>query len=688
MRKIYFTLVWIVVCVYSQAYAQNQQVLDSLNRIYKTAPQDSTKILALADIAYLYYMQYDTCLALCEKGIEWSEKIGYPIGKGRCYTSISASYYRVKDNYFVALSYAQKALEISEKYQDLKGQRLALNMIGMTHFSLENYEQALLYFQKCVDVSEKNNDLYGISENTLNVGMVFEKQKRYREALEIQRKTILVAQKDKNEYEAYSLSYIGNIYLEQNQFDSAIYYLTKGLVIEEKFNDLYLQAYTLVRLGKAYQKQNQFEKAIQYAEQTLVIANRMNLLTEKRDAYAILYEVYKNKTQYQKAMQYLELSKQANDSLTNTEKAKSVANLENKMNLDKKNQELALLKAEQTQKDTEQRFWLFLVSGGFIFMFVFALFVFRSRNKIKEAHTKISSAHLEIQEQKKEIQVAYEEIQTNNEELRQVQEEILAQKNLLEEKNEILELFSHKITASIQSAKLIQHAILPSKEKINDIFTDNFVLFMPKDVVSGDFYWVHSVSKYRFLVVADCTGHGVSGAFMTMIGNGLLDRILRFSQIYEPQEILISLNEQIRILLQQEQTQNNDGMDIGVLRIEEHKIVFAGAKRPLYVVQNEKIEKIAGVRKSVGGHQNDKKTFSQTELTWQSPTTFYLSTDGYADQNNLERNSFSEKRLINLLEESQNLALQEQKEVLENTMRTYMTNTEQRDDILVVGISI
>jgi serine phosphatase RsbU (regulator of sigma subunit) len=681
MRKIYFTLVLAVFVLYSQAYAQNQHVLDSLNHIYKTAPQDSTKILALADIAYLYYLQFDTCIALSEKGIEWSEKIGYEKGKGRCYNALSASYYRAKDNYFVALSYAQKALEIAEKYQDLKGQTDALNMIAMTHLSLENYEQAFSYFQKCVTISEQNNNMSDVIANTINMGIILEKQKKYQQALEIQLKAVQKAKKLNNEFEGYALSSIGNIYLEQNQSDSAIHYFTQSTHIGKKFNDLYLQAYVLVRLGKAYQKQNQAPKAVQYAEQTLVIANQMNLLTEKKEAYALLYEVHKNKAQYQKAMQYLELFKQANDSLTNTEKAKSVANLENKMNLDKKNQELALLTKDNEQQKMKENIYIGL-TVVFSFFVLFLGFAFNQKRK----------ANRILAEQKLEINKKNSELATFNEELHQNHEEILIQRDLLANKNNLLEEYKHKIGKSIEAAQKIQNATLPSKDKMQQLFEEYFIIFKPKDVVSGDFWWANQIQNSNYLIVADCTGHGVSGAMLTMIGASLLDRIILVLGITEPAEILEKLHLEIKNTLQQDQTRNNEGMDIAVAHWhyenEECFLSFAAAKRPLIYAHQGQIQKIAGTRRNIGGTAENTKPFENKTFSLPKRTMLYLCSDGYADQNNAERNNFTEKRFLSLLQQIHDLPADEQKTVLKQQLDEHTKNVEQRDDILVIGVRV
>lgn len=316
--------------------------------------------------------------------------------------------------------------------------------------------------------------------------------------------------------------------------------------------------------------------------------------------------------------------------------------------------------------------------------------------QIKE-NARLVAAQNEILEEKVKIRTlelnqTNEELATSNEELYQTQEEILSQRDLLENKNNLLEQYTHKIGKSIGAAKMIQKAILPPKDKMKELFEEHFVLFRPKDIVSGDFWWANEVNGEKYLIVADCTGHGVSGAMLTMIGSSLLDRIIRLLGVTEPAEILVKLHEEIKAVLQQDQTKNNEGMDIAITHWhyenEECFLSFAAAKRPLLYAYQGQIEKIAGSRRNIGGKIDSMKSFETKTFTLSKGTCLYLCSDGYGDQNNVERNNFSEKRLINLLQQIQDLPMEQQKEILKTQLTEHMENTEQRDDILVIGVRI
>lgn len=322
------------------------------------------------------------------------------------------------------------------------------------------------------------------------------------------------------------------------------------------------------------------------------------------------------------------------------------------------------------------------------------------QNKVLEQ--KVQEKTKDLVRKNEEVQVAYEEVAQVNEELQQTQEELLSQRDLLADQNDTLELFKTKITSSIRSAYMIQQAILPPKAKLDEILGEYFILNRPKDQVSGDFYWVNQMGTKKFLIVADCTGHGVSGAFMTMIGNTLLDKIVKVWNIYDPAQILETVHQEIHDVLQQDETGNKDGMDLAVAVWEESeqgfKIEFAGAKRPMYYIKAfpvgadsgriSEVHKLLGVRKMVGGFANENKKYKGDEIVLSKGSMIYMATDGYADQNDKTRHSFSERRFMGMLSIMQEKTLPEQKAFLEQALEEHMRGTEQRDDILVVGVRV
>ncbi len=289
-----------------------------------------------------------------------------------------------------------------------------------------------------------------------------------------------------------------------------------------------------------------------------------------------------------------------------------------------------------------------------------------------------------------------EEIAAQNEELIQNQEEILVQRDFIEQKVRELQIRDQQITNSIQSALLIQNAILPYPEKLKWLLKDYFVLYRPKDLVSGDFFWLNEVGGKTFLIVADCTGHGVPGAFMTLIGNTVLDKIIRVWDIYDPATILERLHEDIKIMLRQEETNNINGMDVGVLCWDTHakgsqiEFTYSGAKQGLYYIKPEEntIYQLKGVRKSIGGIQPSHVSFQNEYFSVSKNTMIYLGSDGFPDQNDKKRKRFGDKRLQKLLLEIHQDTPEQQGKLLEEALHRQLLNTTQRDDILVIGMRV
>ena len=291
----------------------------------------------------------------------------------------------------------------------------------------------------------------------------------------------------------------------------------------------------------------------------------------------------------------------------------------------------------------------------------------------------------------KELQESNEELQVMNEELRQTQEELHAQRDYVAEKNKVLQEFNTKINGSLKVAQTIQEAVLPYQTKLERLLENYFIINQPKDVVSGDFYWLNEINGKVILVVADCTGHGIPGAFMTLIGANLLDKIIRIRQVTQPNDILNQLHEEVQAVLKQHYTTNNKGMDASVISLEKThthtNIRFSGAKNNFYYYSDGLYE-LKGDRKSIGGIQDESIRFTNQQLTLPAGGMLYLGSDGLEDQNNSTRKKFGRKRLQVLLSDIATLPVGDQKTKIKEALEHYMQDAEQRDDILWMGIRV
>jgi serine phosphatase RsbU (regulator of sigma subunit) len=253
---------------------------------------------------------------------------------------------------------------------------------------------------------------------------------------------------------------------------------------------------------------------------------------------------------------------------------------------------------------------------------------------------------------------------------------------------------------------------MPAKSEMDNYF-DSFLIYKPKDIVSGDFAWFSKIEKtkkgkaYCFVAIVDCTGHGVPGAFMSMIGSRLLNEIVNEKQITDPSEVLELLNIGVQTALRQKDTDNNDGMDVCLCRLEnidsdenldktkgkERNILvtFSGAKRPLFYFKDEnEIETVRGDRKSIGGVRSKRSSvnFTNTEIVLKSGDWLYLTTDGIIDQNGIDRKRFGSGRFVEVLTQMRIAQPEEQGKALDSALIEYQDKEEQRDDITVLGIRL
>jgi serine phosphatase RsbU (regulator of sigma subunit) len=261
--------------------------------------------------------------------------------------------------------------------------------------------------------------------------------------------------------------------------------------------------------------------------------------------------------------------------------------------------------------------------------------------------------------------------------------------------NEELVHKNTNITSSIKYALRMQQAILPTEEEMAQISKDYFALYLPKDIVSGDFYWYAKIREQHLVAAIDCTGHGVPGAFMSMIANTLLDEIVNQKEVTDPASILEQLHKGVRIALNQDVSNNNDGMDMCLCTLEKQidgqtKILFSGAKNSLYYVKEGDYNTIEADRRSIGGQDSRNPSPFQTHtLMLNTGDVFYLSTDGYIDQaGGVKRMAFSRKRLIEYIKENWQKSMQEQRDIFQDALMRHQGNIPQRDDITLIGFRV
>ena len=552
-------------------------------------------------------------------------------------------------NYTIAIEYYYKALEIEEKIGNELGIARTLGSIGSAYEDLGDYEKAMEYFKKALEYFEELGHKKFLSANYNNLAGIYTKIDKDSLALVFFNKALEINMELKDTlWISYNYVNMSDIYLKHNNFEKALEYLHKSKDLTDIIGVATDMFY--IKLGYIQYIQKEYRKALQNFEKALEICMKNKTVEKIASVCLRLYKTHKKLNNTQKALEYLELNNNYLDSLEQTIDLKKIGKLEAKHNYEKVKQQMEY---EQNQKD---------------------------------------------------------EILTQNEVLYQHKEEIEAQRDDITEHHRIVVKQKKNITDSIQYAKRIQFAALPSTEYIKKVLVEYFILFKPLDIVSGDFYWLYEktnpVSKniIRFVAVADCTGHGVPGAFVSMLGISLLNEIINRSEINSPSQLLESLRKDVKTALKQtgKRNESKDGMDIAVCAIDmqEMKLQYAGANNPLYIIRNEKSSEpqnsqssksliIQKATKNPIGIYIKEKPFVNHEFDLYKNDLLYIFSDGFVDQFGGENgNKFMSKKFKKLLLSIADISMQEQNRVLDNTFEEWLGDFEQIDDVLVMGVKI
>ena len=295
---------------------------------------------------------------------------------------------------------------------------------------------------------------------------------------------------------------------------------------------------------------------------------------------------------------------------------------------------------------------------------------------IKEQNEVLSQQHKRLEEQALKLTDAFQE---------------------LELRNRQITIKTNYITDSIKYAQTIQEAMLPGEDQMAAFF-DNFIVFRPKDIVSGDFYWMSITPEYTFAAIGDCTGHGVPGAFMSMIGIRLLGELINENKMYTPSVILKTMHEKIQTALKQNVSENNDGMDIAICRFkrveaDDHQweMLFAGAKQPIFIYRKNTrdVETIEADRRGIGGQTyTEESPFNDHDILLNNGDRIYLTTDGIKDQNNIMRKRFGTSRLKMMIAMTYTERIQDQKMFVDTLLNNWEGLEEQRDDVSLWGFEL
>ncbi len=646
---------------------------------------DNVNIAAiLNNIGNIYYSQQDFDLSLDYhvQSLNIKKIIKDKFGMGYSLFNI-ANIYKAKKNYSDALIYLAQALQVNEEVDNKVNVSYCFNSMGEIYLKQNKYVESLAYYEKSLKIKEELKDKWGMTYSLTGIAQVYQKQAMYDKSIVYAEKSLKLSQEIKTPSEAKeAMLVLYETYKLQNNLAKALQYFEAYKSINDSIFTLD-KSKALSNLTSTMELDNKKKEVDLLAKDNEL--NRLN--TERKDR-----ELEINKKQGEAdrffALARQEKDKRKSDSLYTLAQKKQLEtdklSAENKTHLaENKNQKIE----NQKQKEAGefQRIIIYLTLIGFASMIIFALFVYRSRQVQKILNATLHTKNKILAEQQSSLLVM-------NEELQQSQEEIIAQRDHIEEQNKNLAYQNIQTKQSITTALAIQKALLPFDNRVRGILKDYFVLYQPRDIVSGDFYWIEKLDNQVMVIGGDCTGHGVPGAFMSLIAINLLEKIVLQDKITSPSQILRNLHDLVRSALKQDEIENNSGMDLGIVTITDgNKLSFSGAKRPLYFIDSSnptEVRVYGGSRKSIGGLQNEAKEFEEVMLVLPADSMFYLSSDGLADQNNMKRKRLKEEPVLEVLLATYKQPLENQRLALSQLLENHMIGTEQRDDILLLGIKI
>lgn len=687
--------------------AKAQQFLDKIKEYSDLGIYDSA--LARADISLRYFdslkLNDYKFMALIQKGAIYRNQGNFvealnifnnilnAYGDSARYRIITLNHigamYRHKGDYPAALNSYYKALRIIQNTKAEHTQAGIYNNIGVVHLYQHSYEKALEFYTLALNIYKKENDIDGLGTANINIGEVFRKKNDYSNAIKYYQDA-LVYVRQCADYDGIGTIYneIAGIYIEQNKLSNASQYLKMAMKTFSMQNSVLRIAECNISYGNYYLAQKRYHRAIEYYNKALQLAQQKNMLELQSSATKKISNTYEKMGDTNAALQYYKKHIVIRDSIyNNTNMRKSIeAELFYKLSQQQEDMSVEQAKKEaifQARSDKQRivRNYLFLVIV-LMLIIIGGTFITLRKNK----------------EKTKKLKLHQQKIQIQNEELQQKQEEITAQRDEIERSNKVLEqskkIISEKnkrLINSIEYAQTIQKALLPENEEINKYFTDYFVINRPKDIVSGDFYWINKQNDYIDVAIMDCTGHGVPGAFMSLIGNTLLNQIVKEWQIHNPAVILDNFDEILHNMLQRDESKMpvHSSIDVGLLSINKSLKVatFASANRPLIYFQNGKPIKIGSTPRSAGDHLLlHNAYFKNTEISLMPDSCFYLTSDGFTDQMNEEQKRFGQRNLLKLLQEIHDKPMCKQQEILINSFDNFRGSEEQTDDVCLVGI--
>lgn len=665
--------------------AQQNKKVDSLLALIASDNADTNKVKHLNEAgSLLMYQQPDTAVVLGMQALDVLAKLELDkqnnSKKNNLYAQTYSNlgvYYSIKSDYSIAIDYYLKGLKLSEDAGDMKLLYRLYNNIGIVFQEQGDYAKCLDYYSKSLRIAVDLDFSEGIAREYGNMGIVCALQNNSKQALEHYFKSMKMNEMLGNQTGiGVTLNNVVRVYLRQDSLEKAFEYGNKALSLNKKNNNKIEIANSVLWLGVYYNRKKEFNASFKNLFDALHLAESVGSKKTIMECYGSLATLYKESTislldtvngkllsleqMRLKSLHYYKRMYAIKNNVFSDENKSAFVKSEINFDQDKKD---AIKKAEHEMlvsiaEAKKKRVTVISITaiGGLIVVIMFSIFILKLFRTTRKQKTVIEVKNIEVELQKKEI----------------------------EEKNK-------DITDSINYAKRIQRALLREEEHVSKHLPEHFILFMPKDIVSGDFYWGYEKLDYWYFAVADCTGHGVPGAIMSMLGISFLNDILSTEAILSPAEILDRLRDRVIEELRQknETIGNKDGMDISLVRVnlKTLEVEWAGANNPLNYIQNNELLEIKADKQPIGYYPYSR-IFTNHQLQLKKGDVVYIYSDGYADQFNEDDKKMTKKRFKEELLKVSSFPLNEQKNKLSEFFINWKGQAEQIDDVCVMGVKL
>lgn len=701
MRKLVSSLALFCLLCFPSAtlYAQSEEARpDSLKSELQKSLPDTSRVLTMVELCRFYQgSDLDSVMKYAQLAIDLSDEIEYPKGQAsghimkgialmyQGYNSdalreYAASYeyyseiglkkgmancmnnnaliYSATSQYDLAMQNQVEAMKLYRETGNWQMEANSLNNIGLIYVNQMRYEEAFPYLQQSVKLMQDSGEIPALRNPYNNLALVYKSRGNLDSATWYFEKAIGLYVQANDDYNlAGCYNNLALVYDLKQDSLNALRYNRKALDIRQAIGDVPGSAISLVNIGSVYGKHHRPDLAVRYVDQAIHLSDSLRMFSVLFQGYLERALIDSANNKMDSAFYHLKIAMDFRDSMVREEIDQRLADMQVKYDTDEIKKQSAL-KDEQLQTERTIRWLIIGISAIVLLGLIVLAFTLRA---VRRKNNLLASQRLEI-------------LQKNSE---------------LNEQNMIISEQKKEITDSISYAYNIQQSLLPTASQLHEALPDSFVIFRPRDIISGDFYFITCVNDAVIFAVADCTGHGVPGAMMSMLG---VEELQKATQLTGDPGIIISeVNRSIRSTLKQTDADGSlrDGMDIAVCVLRGKQLQYAGAQRPLWVCRHGELLEYTATKVSVGGRTPDEQKFATSEIQLEPGDMIYLSSDGYADQfGGATGKKFMTKNLKALLKRVAGNDIPLQQSLLIKEFENWKGGADQVDDICVMGVRV